>query len=205
MKHASLPPAKPACPAFRPSLFVFRHAACLLLGAALLASCAPSKQFYLLTPEGPAPSGSGRGIGVGPVAVAAYLDRPNLVFQESGNRLAVAESHRWAGDLEDNVASVLAANLGRRLGTGNVRTYPWADDGDLRYQISVDIRQLHGTAEGDAFLEAAWRVYSLPDRRMTASRSWSGREALRVDGYEELAAAHSRLLARLASEIAASL
>ena len=78
-----------------------------------LFSCAPSKQYYLLTPEGPAPSGGGRGIGVGPVSVAAYLDRPNLVFHENGNRLAVAESHRWAGDLEDNIASVLAANLGR--------------------------------------------------------------------------------------------
>lgn len=170
-----------------------------------LLSCAPSKSYYLLTPEGPAPSGGGRGIGVGPVAVAAYIDRPNLVFQESGNRLAVAESHRWAGDLEDNVASVLAANLGRRLGTGNVRTYPWSDDGDLTRQISIDIRQMHGTADGDAFLEAAWRVYSLPDRRMTSSRSWSGTEPLEIDGYDALAAAHSRLLARLASKIASSL
>lgn len=173
--------------------------------AVLLLSCAPSKSYYLLTPEGPAPSDGGPGIGVGPVSVAAYLDRPNLVFQESDNRLAVAESHRWAGDLEDNIASVLAANLGRRLGTGDVRTYPWADDGDLRHQISIDIRQLHGTAGGDAFLEAAWRVYSLPDRRMTASRSWSGTEPLGSDGYDALAAAESRLLARLADKIAGSL
>ena len=74
-------------------------------------SCAPAKSYYLLTPEGPAPSGGGRGIGVGPVSLAAYLDRPNLVFREGSNRFAVAESHRWAGDLEDNISSVLAANL----------------------------------------------------------------------------------------------
>lgn len=177
----------------------------LLLAVGLLASCASPKQYYLLTPEGPAPSGGGRGIGVGPVSVAAYLDRPNLVFHESGNRLAVAESHRWAGDLEDNIASVLAANLGRRLHTGNVRTYPWADDGDLRHQVSIDIRQLHGTPDGDAFLEAAWRVYSLPDGRMTATKSWSATEPLETDGYDALAAAESRLLARLAAEIAGSL
>ncbi|MGB6223147.1 PqiC family protein [Haloferula sp.] len=170
-----------------------------------LNSCAPSKSYYLLTPEGPAPSGGGQGIGVGPVSIAAYLDRPNLVFREGSNRFAIAESHRWAGDLEDNVSSVLAANLGRRLSTGNVRTYPWADDSGLRYQISVDIRQLHGTADGDAFIEAAWRVYSLPDRRMVSSKSWSGTEALQADGYDELAAAESRLLARLAAEIASSL
>ena len=179
---------------------------CLLFPAALLLShCGTPKSYYLLTPEGPPPAGGGPGIGVGPVTVAAYLDRPNLVFQEGGNRFAIAESHRWAGDLEDNIAAVLATNLGRRLNTGNVRTYPWADDGGLRHQISVDIRQLHGTGDGDARIDAAWRVYSLPDRRMTATRSWSGTEPMEADGYESLAAAQSRLLARLATEIARSL
>ena len=177
----------------------------LLLAFGLFASCAGSKQYYLLTPEGPAPDSDGPGVGVGPVSIAAYLDRSNLVFQEEGNRLAVAESHRWAGELEDNIASVLATNLGRRLNTGNVRTYPWIDDSGIRYQVSVDIRQLHGTPQGDAFLEAAWRVYSLPDRRMISTGSWSGTEAMEADGYDALAAAESRLLARLASRISDSL
>ena len=175
------------------------------LAAMFFTSCAEPKSYYFLTPEGPAPSGGGVGVGVGPVSVAAYLDRSNLVFQETGNRLAVAESHRWAGDLEDNIASVLAANIGRRMNTGNVRTYPWVDDNNMRYQISVDIRQLHGTADGHAEIEAAWRVYSLPDRRMITSKSWSGREVMKADGYDALAAAESRLLAQLATQIAKSL
>jgi len=177
----------------------------LPLAALLLAGCAEPKQYYVLTPGGPAPDGGGPGIGVGPVSVAAYIDRPNLVFQETDNRFALAESHRWAGDLEDNIASVLAANLGREFGTGDVRTYPWSDDGRLRYQISIDVRQLHGTSAGDAMIDAAWRAYAADDGRLLASRSWSGREPLRADGYDELAAAESRLLARLASRIAASL
>ena len=173
--------------------------------AVQLLSCASPKSFYVLTPEGPVPSGGGTAIGVGPVSLAGYLDRPNLVFQESGNRMAVAESHRWAGDLEENIARVTAANLGRRLGTGNVQTYPWGTDSDLRYQITLDIRQLHGTSAGDAVIDAAWRVYSLPDRRMVSSKSWSGTEPMEADGYDALAAAQSRLLARLATEIAGSL
>lgn len=177
----------------------------LPLIACLLGSCATPKSFYVLSAEGPAPTGGGMGVGVGPVSVAGYLDRPNLVFQESGNRMAVAESHRWAGDLEENIARVTATNLGRKLGTGNVRVYPWGADGELRYQVSLDIRQLHATADGDAVLDAAWRVYSLPDRRMISSKSWSGTEELTADGYDEMAAAESRLLARLAGEIAASL
>jgi uncharacterized lipoprotein YmbA len=177
----------------------------LCLVVSILSSCGSYPSFYMLSPEGPAPKTSGPGIGVGPTIIPPYLDRQNLIFQETENRFAVAESHLWAGDLEKNISSVLATNLGRRMNTGNVRTYPWSDDGGLRYQIAIDIRQLHGTADGDAIIEAAWRVYSLPDRRMTHSSSWSGTEPLEADGYDQLAAAESRLLARLAAEIAASL
>lgn len=186
------------------ALFLF---APLAFGLGLLSSCssAPTRAFYVLTADGPAPSGSGVGIGVGPVALAGYLDRPNLVMQENGTRIAVAESHRWAGKLEDNFARVLATNLGRQLKTGNLRTYPWETDEGLKYQISVDLTHLHGTSEGDAVLEATWRVYSLPDRKLIATRSWSGTEALSKDGYDELVAAESRLIARFAAEVGRTL
>lgn len=205
MNSQLLPPRGSSRLSWHLALIPWNFKRLFVLAAALLATgCASPKSYYVLSAEGPAPAGGGVAIGVGPVSLAGYLDRTNLVFQESGNRLAIADSHRWAGDLEENIARVTAANLGRRLGTGNVRTYPWGSDGDLRYQVTLDIRQLHGTAEGDAVLEAAWRVYSLPDRRIVASRSWSGREPLSADGYDALAAAESRLLARLSGEIAAS-
>ncbi len=177
----------------------------LLAAALLLGSCGTPKSYYFLTPAGPAPTRAGTAIGIGPVMVADYLDRPNLVYQQGSNRLALADSHRWAGDLEDNIASVLATNIGRRENTGDVRVYPWSHDGDLRYQVTVDVRQFHGTANGDAFIDAAWRVYSLPDRRQVVSRSWAATEPLAADGYDELAASLSRLLDRLAAEIAATL
>jgi uncharacterized lipoprotein YmbA len=177
-----------------------------LLLVLLMASCASKqKSFYMLTPEGLAPAAGGVGIGIGPVSVASYLAHPNIVFQESSHRFALAESHVWAGDLDDNIAKVLSVNLGRQLHTGNVRTYPWGDDTGLRYQVAVDIRELHGNATGDAVIDATWRVYSLPDRAIVATRSWSATEPLKHDGYDEMVAAESRLLARLAVEIAREL
>ncbi|MBK1881188.1 membrane integrity-associated transporter subunit PqiC [Luteolibacter pohnpeiensis] len=177
-----------------------------LLLLVLVSGCASSsKSFYMLTAEGPAPAGGGRGIGVGPVTVAEYLDRPNLVIQESENSLAVAEDHRWAGDLPTSVARVTATNLGRKLSTGNVRVYPWQGDDGLSNQVTLDIRQLHAGADGYAVLEAGWRVYSLPDRRLVASKTFTDREALERDGYEAMVAAESRLLGRLADEIAKSI
>lgn len=178
----------------------------LSLAVLLFAGCtAGSKSFYMLTADGLTPSGSGVGIGVGPVSLAEYIDRANLVIQQDANQLAVAEDHRWAGDLSASIGRVTAANLGRRMKTGNVRTYPWPGDDGLRYQVTLDIRQLHGAADGYAVIEAGWRAYSLPDRRLKASRTFVDREPLESDGYQPLVAAQSRLLSRLAADIAAGL
>lgn len=177
-----------------------------VLAAVLMCSCfATRDSYFYLTPEGPAPSGGGMGIGVGPINMAEYLDRPNLVMAVGGNELAVADNKRWAGDLESSVARVMAANLGRQLGTGNVLTYPWKNDGGLRYQITLDIRQLHGTSDGKACLEAGWHAYSLPSNKIVAARTFNAVEPLYKDGYQALVAAESRLFARLAKDIAQSL
>lgn len=180
----------------------FAFAAILLL----IAACASApKSYYVLTADGPTPSGGGAGIGVGPVVVAEYLERPNLVIQEQPNQLSIATDHRWAGALDASIARVTATNLGRRKGTGNVRVYPWPRDEGLRYQVTLDVRQFHGEADGHAVLEAGWRVYALPERRLVASRTFNGREALERDGYPPLVAAKSRLLSRMADDIAKSM
>lgn len=181
------------------------RATAIALIALILSGCAGSRSYYVLTADGPSPSGSGRGIGVGPVVLAEYLDRVNLVVQDAPNRLAVAEDHRWAGDLAASMARVTATNLGRRLKTGNVRTYPWQRDEEISDQVTLDIRQLHGCEDGHALIEATWRVYSLPSRHLKASRSFVAREKLTADGYQALVAAQSRLLARLADDIAAGM
>jgi uncharacterized lipoprotein YmbA len=176
------------------------------LAVLLLACCgAGSKSFYVLTSDGPAPSGGGTGIGVGPVTLAEYIDRPNLVIAESPNQLAVAEDHRWAGDLAASITRVTAAHLGRKLHTGNVQTYPWRNDSEINWQVTLDIRQFHGGNDGFAVIEAGWRAYSLPDRKLKASRTFVDREALESDGYQPLVAAQSRLLSRLADDIAKGL
>lgn len=177
----------------------------LLIGF-LLAGCATApKSFYVLTADGSAPSGGGAGIGVGPVSLAEYIDRPNLVVADSPNQLSIADDHRWAGDLSSSIARVTATNLGRRLQTGNVRTYPWRDDNGLRYQVTIDIRQLHGSGDGHAVIEAGWRIYALPERRVAAAKTFVAREPLDADGYPALVAAESRLLSRLAAEIASAM
>jgi uncharacterized lipoprotein YmbA len=177
----------------------------LLLMGLLAAGCGGGRAFYVLTADGPMPSGGGRGVGVGPISLAEYIDRPNLVIQDGANSLSVAEDHRWAGDLSASISRVTAANLGRRLGSGNVRIYPWQRDDEISQQVTIDIHQLHSGADGYAVIEAAYRVYSLPGRNLKTSRTFVDREPLEKDGYQPMVAAQSRLLSRMADDIVKSM
>lgn len=178
----------------------------LLCIALVAASCSqPNKTYYVLTAAGPMPSGGGVGVGVGPIALAEYLDRTNLVISETPNQLSIAEDHRWAGGLSASIGRVMAANLGRQLKTGNIQTYPWLRDDELRYQVTLDVRQFHSDSEGFAVIEVGWRLYQLPERTLKISRTFVDREPLSSDGYTPMVAAQSRLLERLAVTIAASI
>lgn len=177
-----------------------------LFAVAVFASCAnPVPTFYMLSPEGPLPSGGGMGIGVGPVSLAEYVDRQNIVVQSGPNKLELAESHLWAGDLDNSVSRVVATNLGRRLGTGNVRTYPWQRDSEIDYQVAIDIRELIAGDDGYARIEAGWRVYSLPDSKLVGSKTFVGKEAIETEDFEAVVAAQSRLLGKLSEDIAAGI
>lgn len=177
-----------------------------LAAGAMLSGCGgQAPTFYLLSAEGELPSGGGTGIGVGPVTLAEYVDRQNLVIQSGPNKIELAESHLWAGDLDDSVERVIATNLGRRLGTGNVQTYPWRRDSEIDYQVAIDIREFLAGDDGYARIEATWRVYSLPGSRLKGTRTFKAKEAIATRDYEAVVAAQSRLLGKLSADIAAGI
>lgn len=174
-----------------------------LLFCVLLAGCGSGINFYVLAPVGKAPAKGGPGIGVGPVTIADYLvARPYLFFQSTPTKMETSDEHQWAGDLEGNFKSALCTDLGYRRGSGNVQEYPWVRESDLSYQVAVDVKRFHGTADGDAVLEASWRVYALPSSRLLGSGNSTLTEPLEEDGFEKLAEAQSRLVDRLAVVLA---
>lgn len=178
----------------------------ILIAATLLSGCGfTTPTFYVLSAEGNLPSGGSRSIGVGPVTLAEYVDRRNLVIQSGPHKIEAAESHLWAGDLDDSIARVIATNLGRRLGTGNVRTYPWQRDSEIDYQVAIDIREFIAGEDGHARIEATWRVYSLPGSKLVASKTFIAREPVESEDYEAVVAAQSRLLGKLSADIAAGI
>lgn len=179
--------------------------AILLLALAFLSGCASTRdQFYQLTADGKLPSSTKVNstiLGIGPVRLPDYIDRDELVFQSSSYRFEIPSEHRWAGSLDKSIAAVLSTNLGHRLSTSRVHTYPWDANITPSFAIPVTIRQFHAVSGGDAILEANWEVTG----QKSAHGSRTFITPLSQEGYEGIVAAESGLLGQLADAIAASI
>ena len=165
-----------------------------MLGCALLlAGCArttPVSYYQLSAQEAvrPAPASAEAGkmvLGIGPVRLPEYLDRPQLVTRLTPNRLQLADSHRWAEPLAENISRVMRENLSALLGTDRILLHPWPASRGTDYQLLAEVLHFENESDGAARLVALWSVKGkdgaivLPERRSSllvpaASRDQEG-------------------------------
>jgi uncharacterized lipoprotein YmbA len=173
---------------------------------ALIAGCVstPASRFYTLNATmSRAAESSSLSVVVGPVSVPAAVDRPQIVVSTSPNQVRVDDFNRWASPLQSNISRVVADNLGSILGTPRVMVFPHSLSANADYQAAVEV-QSFGSALGEAAtLDAAWTVRRIKDGKMEVGRT-TVREPALEPGYDALAAAHSRAVARLSQDIAAA-
>ncbi|MCP4021658.1 MAG: membrane integrity-associated transporter subunit PqiC, partial [Desulfobacteraceae bacterium] len=82
---------------------------------------------------------------IGPIAVPAYLDRPQVVTLTSGNRLVLNEFNRWAEPLRDNFYRVLAENLFLLMDTNDIFTYERRGLIPSGIQVVIDVNRFDFT------------------------------------------------------------
>ncbi|MDQ3582327.1 MAG: PqiC family protein [Pseudomonadota bacterium] len=143
---------------------------------------------------------TGATLTVGPVSIPAEIDRPEIVVSTSPNQVQLDEFNRWASPLQNNMACVIAENLVAMLGTPRVTLFPQTLSSDADYRVAIEVQIFSSTPGEAAVLDAVWTVRRAKDGR-TATRRTSVHEAVRRTGYDALAAAHSRALARLSRDI----
>jgi uncharacterized lipoprotein YmbA len=189
----------------------------LILVTLTAAGCASApSHFYTLnstaTPAG-AP-GASYAVVVGPVSVPAEVDRPQFTLHVAPNRVAVDEFNRWAGPLNNNIAGVVAGDLSALLGTPRVAAAPLANF-DPAYRVTLDIQRFDSMrgetkkkggalTNGAVVVEAVWVVHKVTGGAARSGRTVS-REPAQGDGFDALAAAHSRALAKVSADIAAAI
>lgn len=181
----------------------------ITLLAATWAGCGASttSKFYTLSStakaEG-APEAS-YAVGVGPVSVPSSVDRPQFVVLVGENRVEIDEFHRWAAPLDETIARAVAGNLAVLLGTADVAVAPLASLNPA-YLVSIDVQRFDSIPGEAVVVDAVWAVRQTKGKQGQARNGHTAaREAVHDASYDALAAAHSRALARLSSDIAAAI
>lgn len=183
----------------RPALLASVCAASLL---AVACGSSPPSRFYKLTAaDMPAAEASTVFVAIGPVTVPAVVDRPEIVVSTGANELALDEFNRWASPLQDNLSRVIAEDLVALLGTPRVTLFPQTLGADPDYRVQIEIRNFESVPGKSAALDAVWTVRRTRDGKTETGRT-SARETVDGTGYDALAAAHSRGVARLSRDIA---
>jgi uncharacterized lipoprotein YmbA len=179
-----------------------------MLANLLVAGCATTAQsrFYSLNAASPPPTAaSGLSLALGPIDLPEYLDRPQIVTRNGGNRLTVDEFNRWGGSLEEEIGRVLALYLGRRLGAQHVYSYPSRVAADTDYRIALDIRGFDGALGGEVGLDVAWSLIDDRGPAVLQTRQTSYRSVAQGPGYDAYAAALSDTLMQLGDDLASAL
>ena len=182
--------------------------AVLALSLGLACGCGTSTpaRFYTLAPaaahESGAPLADAK-VMVGPVAVPAAVDRPEFVVQSAPNQVEVDEFNRWAAPLNDQIAQAVASDLIQLLRTPDVAAGPLANFSPT-YRVTIEVQRFDSMPGQSASIDAMWAVH-----RSSGGATRTGRtvaqEPVTGNGYDALAAAHSRALATVSNDIAAAI
>lgn len=181
--------------------------------ALLLAGCArtqPTSWYQLAaTADGQTDAGTVATvqlvIGLGPLILPEILNRQQIVTRSGSSRVELADRHRWAEPLQDNIARVMRENLAALLGTEQIVAYPWSRSTGVDYQIKVEIVSFEGKGLEQAQLEALWSILDRQGKVVVPQRrSRQTVEAATTD-HDGLVEALSEALALCCREMATAL
>jgi uncharacterized lipoprotein YmbA len=140
---------------------------------------------------------------VGVVSVPAAVDRPQFVVQIAPNRVELDEFNRWAAPLNDGIARAVAGDLAVLLGTPDVAAGAVANF-DPTYRVTIDVQRFDSVPGEAVLIDAVWTVRTVAGGATRSGRTVA-REVVQNAGFDELAAAHSRALAKMSADIAAAI
>lgn len=186
---------------------------CMVLVFSALAGCTATTQpskFYLLNALSSSVKASSRtpaglAIGVGPIDIPEYVDRPQIVTRVSENELNLAEFHKWAAPLKDNIPQVLAENLSVLLKTDRVASYPWKRTTPIDYQVTITIARFDTAPDGAAHLIARWSILGESGRPILDTRKEHFTAPLQGSDYAATVSALNQAINDLSRAVADSL
>jgi uncharacterized protein len=157
-------------------------------------------QFFVLTPvSGATLSRPGQEIQVAAVHIPADLDRQEMVERNQDGQLAVSDQNRWGAPFDEMVQRALTQDLAARLPHKVV--YPNEPAPPKTKDLVLDILAFSGDNSGLVHFDGSWSLVDPASNATVLSRHVELTEQ-GIKGYGGEAQAMSKLLGRLADQIA---
>lgn len=144
-------------------------------------------------------------IGIRPVELPGYINRTQMVTRKGPHQLSIASLHRWADYPDRLVQQLLEENLQTLLPRARVVNSPWPVGLKPDVTISFRFLELIGSADKKMLLSAVWDIAGGASLGEVQSHRLALAEPLPGSGFDDLAAAHSRVLEALCLKVAATL
>jgi uncharacterized lipoprotein YmbA len=178
-----------------------------LLLLALLAACAsPNPDLYTLAAlPGPIRHIGAHSVELRRIALAGYLDRPEIVRSAAQYRLQLASNDRWGEPLGSMLDRVFTEDLVERLPGTAVFTESGANSTNPDRVLEIDVQRFDADADGTLVLLAQVAVRHGDERQSASVRTIRLTARPASPALREHVAAMSRVLADLADTVAGML
>jgi len=144
-------------------------------------------------------------VGIGPIELPGIVSRVQMVRQVDANRMEISAFNRWADYPDRLVQGVLEQNLILLLPGAQVMSSPWPVGFKPDVILSIQFIQFIGTTDKRVRLDVDWTVSFNDQRSSTETYRRTFIEPMSGAGFDDLAAAHSRVLATFCREVAPTL
>ncbi|MBO4301223.1 MAG: membrane integrity-associated transporter subunit PqiC [Desulfovibrio sp.] len=135
------------------------------------------------------------------VTVPEYLDRNGIVSRVQGStEVIVSQFHAWAEPVANGVRRLFQERLGKSLLAADVNTLAAGDDSPSNYTLYIEIQRLDADFHADAILEARWTLRGNREN-VLGTGIYADKEAVTGKTYDELVAAESSVLCRMADHL----
>jgi uncharacterized protein len=138
------------------------------------------------------------------VSVPEYLDRSEIVERASANELRPSYKAQWAESLSIDASRVVSEDLEALLPSANVVMLPSRARRSIDYEVNIDLRRFESDAAGSTIVVGEWTI-DASDGHELANGRFRRSEPIAQAGFGEMAAAMSRNLAAVSTDIAAAL
>lgn len=187
---------------------------CLVLGQVLLvlvgcSATSPPVSYYSLAGAEPPAQVAGKpsrlALQIGPVSVPDVLKKSQIVLGSGDGSLHPNDQHRWAGEVDRDIARAIGEQLALRLGTEQIALFPSGQHLEPTHQVIVDVLAMDGVLGKEASLVVRWSVVDPTTKTARTTRRSAVGAQPADSSHAAWVAAQRRNIAKLSEEIASAI